>query len=277
MEKNLTQAKSIQILFDMVPYINTFFDEDVLIFISDLEKILYYQPSKEIDTKTKVGEPLLKGGAHERALKTGKIIVEDVPKELLGTPFKSYIVPLKENGKVVVGISIGKSVSKRQAVIAVINDMVQALSTMSGSMDNIFSGVEELSKVNEGVMEKSREATMKAKDTDEIVNFIKGVSSQTNLLGLNASIEAARAGEHGRGFNVVASEIRKLSTSSNESIGKIDEIIKNISSSIESINTEIQKVNLISGVQNDALKEMNEAVIHLNETAKFLDKLALDL
>ncbi|MGM9934375.1 methyl-accepting chemotaxis protein [uncultured Clostridium sp.] len=277
MEKNLTQAKSIQILFDMVPYINTFFDEDVLIFISDLEKILYYQPSKEIDTKTKVGEPLLKGGAHERALKTGKIIVEDVPKELLGTPFKSYIVPLKENGKVVGGISIGKSVSKRQAVIAVINDMVQALSTMSGSMDNIFSGVEELSKVNEGVMEKSREATMKAKDTDEIVNFIKGVSSQTNLLGLNASIEAARAGEHGRGFNVVASEIRKLSTSSNESIGKIDEIIKNISSSIESINTEIQKVNLISGVQNDALKEMNEAVIHLNETAKFLDKLALDL
>ena len=277
MEKNLTQAKSIQILFDMVPYINTFFDEDVLIFISDLEKILYYQPSKEIDTKTKAGEPLLKGGAHERALKTGKIIVEDVPKELLGTPFKSYIVPLKENGKVVGGISIGKSVSKRQAVIAVINDMVQALSTMSGSMDNIFSGVEELSKVNEGVMEKSREATMKAKDTDEIVNFIKGVSSQTNLLGLNASIEAARAGEHGRGFNVVASEIRKLSTSSNESIGKIDEIIKNISSSIESINTEIQKVNLISGVQNDALKEMNEAVIHLNETAKFLDKLALDL
>ena len=277
MEKNLTQAKSIQILFDMVPYINTFFDEDVLIFISDLEKILYYQPSKEIDTKTKVGEPLLKGGAHERALKTGKIIVEDVPKELLGTPFKSYIVPLKENGKVVGGISIGKSVSKRQAVIAVINDMVQALSTMSGSMDNIFSGVEELSKVNEGVMEKSREATMKAKDTDEIVNFIKGVSSQTNLLGLNASIEAARAGEHGRGFNVVASEIRKLSTSSNESIGKIDDIIKNISSSIESINTEIQKVNLISGVQNDALKEMNEAVIHLNETAKFLDKLALDL
>ena len=81
MEKNLTQAKSIQILFDMVPYINTFFDEDVLIFISDLEKILYYQPSKEIDTKTKVGEPLLKGGAHERALKTGKIIVEDQPKE----------------------------------------------------------------------------------------------------------------------------------------------------------------------------------------------------
>ena len=277
MEKNLTQAKSIQILFDMVPYINTFFDEDVLIFISDLEKILYYQPSKEIDTKTKVGEPLLKGGAHERALKTGKIIVEDVPKELLGTPFKSYIVPLKENGKVVGGISIGKSVSKRQAVIAVINDMVQALSTMSGSMDNIFSGVEELSKVNEGVMEKSREATMKAKDTDEIVNFIKGVSSQTNLLGLNASIEAARAGEQGKGSNVVASEIRKLSTSSNESIGKIDEIIKNISSSIESINTEIQKVNLISGVQNDALKEMNEAVIHLNETAKFLDKLALDL
>lgn len=277
MNKNCTKEKPLEIVFEMVPYINTFFDNDVLIFISDLEKILYYQPSKEIDTKTQIGEPLLKGGAQEKAIKTGKVIIEDVPKELLGTPFKSYIIPIKENEKVVGGISIGKSISKRERVVNIIKDIVQAVSTMSGSVENIFSGVEELTQMNIDIMEKSKEACQNAQNTDEIINFIKQVSSQTNLLGLNASIEAARAGEHGRGFNVVASEIRKLSQSSNDSIGKIDEIIKNISTSIESISTEIQKLNSISEIQSTAVKDINEAVNDLNTTAKLLDKLALEL
>ena len=277
MNKNCTKEKPLEIVFEMVPYINTFFDNDVLIFISDLEKILYYQPSKEIDTKTQIGEPLLKGGAQEKAIKTGKVIIEDVPKELLGTPFKSYIIPIKENEKVVGGISIGKSISKRERVVNIIKDIVQAVSTMSGSVENIFSGVEELTQMNIDIMEKSKEACQNAQNTDEIINFIKEVSSQTNLLGLNASIEAARAGEHGRGFNVVASEIRKLSQSSNDSIGKIDEIIKNISTSIESISTEIQKLNSISEIQSTAVKDINEAVNDLNTTAKLLDKLALEL
>lgn len=63
-------------------------------------------------------------------------------------------------------------------------------------------------------------------DIGNIINVISGISTQTNLLSLNAGIEAARAGEHGKGFAVVATEIRKLSEQTKLSAEKVREIIE---------------------------------------------------
>ncbi|MBI5493228.1 MAG: hypothetical protein HY893_09880 [Deltaproteobacteria bacterium] len=73
----------------------------------------------------------------------------------------------------------------------------------------------------------------KARSMVSLIDLLKEISDQTNLLALNAAIEAARAGEHGRGFSIVASEVRKLSTQSEQASNKVGQAMTQIADDIE--------------------------------------------
>jgi methyl-accepting chemotaxis protein len=87
-----------------------------------------------------------------------------------------------------------------------------------------------------------------AKRIDDVVNLIRAIAEQTNLLALNATIEAARAGEAGRGFAVVASEVKALAT---QTAKATEEISSQITTVQASTHDTVEKIKSISDVMTE--------------------------
>jgi len=258
----------------LLPYLPLFFEEDVSLAITDREKFLIQQDGKDLIFNNKPGDPIPEGGGVIVALRTGIAQVKNVSKEVYGIPFRSYAIPLKEGNNVVGVVVLAKSFEKKNEVMSIVTNLSTAIQQISSAIDDLVSGVQKVDSMNSKLLISTNETNEKAKNTGDIIKFIKNVSVQTNLLGVNASIESARAGDNGKGFKVVAQEISKLSYSTGESIKKIDSVLKNIEKSINIINDQLSESTAIFQNQTADLEQIAAAIKELDTTASMLEELS---
>ncbi len=109
-----------------------------------------------------------------------------------------------------------------------VSETSATIEELSVSSKQVAQSAQSITQQVEGTARKIMFLSEKAQEINKITGVIEDIGQQIHLLSLNASIEAARAGEHGKGFEVVASEIRKLSEKANKQTSDISSIVQDI-------------------------------------------------
>ena len=111
---------------------------------------------------------------------------------------------------------------------AAVEEAIQAARTGQDVVRSTVSAIRGLAEEVNNATDVIRELETKSADIGGVLDVIRSVAEQTNLLALNAAIEAARAGEQGRGFAVVADEVRTLASRTHQSTQEIRQIIEGL-------------------------------------------------
>lgn len=174
--------------------------------------------------------------------------------------------------------SVGEIAGRAEGTAAAANT---ARSTTKHGQQVVNQAVAGIRKIADTVSESTAIITSLGERSDQIgriVNVIKDIADQTNLLALNAAIEAARAGEQGRGFAVVADEVRKLAERTTKATSEISSMISTIQeetgNAVRSMITGSEQVGTGVELANQAgevLQQINSSVASM---AEMIDQIA---
>ncbi|AZF35260.1 Methyl-accepting chemotaxis sensor/transducer protein [Pseudomonas sp. R4-39-08] len=139
-----------------------------------------------------------------------------------------------------------------------VQETVSAIERMSGDVQATATLIGELAN--------------ESRDIGKVLDVIRGLADQTNLLALNAAIEAARAGEAGRGFAVVADEVRALAHRTQQSTSEIERMIGSIQAgtehAVDSMRNSTERAESTLNIAKGAgmsLDTINTAIVEINE------------
>ena len=276
MSDQLAGNEILEMFMKVAPYLNNAMAVDVGIAITHGDKYTAYIPGATLDLKTPVGT-VIKTGVTKLALETGERVVKVTTSDTspLHLSYVACAMPIKEGDKVIGCVTTTQSISALEKVSNTSNEMAASSEELTAGMNQLAKRADEVVNSASRLRQLGGDLQLSVKRADEIMDFIKSVASQTNLLGLNAAIEAARVGEIGRGFSVVADEVRKLAKASSESVNHIVQTLNNINQVVSNLFHEINDIEQSVNGQNTGIDEMFKAsqslavmAVALSETAK---------
>ncbi|WJY27345.1 MULTISPECIES: methyl-accepting chemotaxis protein [Sporosarcina] len=270
-----TNHEILQAFVTIAPYLKRLLQDDMTIGVYDTEKLLVNVPGETFSLGVKPGDPLAPGDIITAAQKYNEDRSEMVPKEIFGFPLNARAIPLHdERGQVIGGVGIGTSMERSNNLFEVAESLSAIVEETAASLEEIAKSVAGLAEQVDSTTSVLDEVSGDAEEIGKISTVVRGLSDQSNLLGLNAAIESARAGEHGKGFSVVADEIRKLATNSKENVGQIDQVTKSITASISHLHKSFSDINEFTSSQAAAIQEISATVQEISKSAAKLSEMA---
>jgi len=199
----------------------------------------------------------------EELSRTASEVVRNVDTE------SKIVESTKEEGIALVK-SIESSVVKAKDSQKALSNTQQDISDVKAKVEHLEHTMQATAAKEQGLAERLNTVSHNANEVKDVLNIIRDIADQTNLLALNAAIEAARAGEHGRGFAVVADEVRKLAERTQKSLVEIDATINVVVQSIMDANTDItanaQEVNALASIAIELQEGMNNVATIIHKT-----------
>ncbi len=258
----------LEAMMELAPYIQSLFPLECTIAVTDTEKFLFCLNSKDL-VLDNTGQAIPEKSGIRRAIQTGSVQNTVLPTEVYGVPFRSVVVPVKNNQGMIVGcLAFGTSLQNQETLEEVVHTFANTSEEVLASTEEIAASAQELAEHMNEIDVLSKDMEGMVGETDELLNMIKKVAGNANLLGLNASIEAARAGNAGSGFSVVATEIRKMADNSATSAEDIKALIDNMKNKMDNIIERVPAVLDNSQQQAAAIEEIASSIQHLH---KYID------
>lgn len=197
---------------------------------------------------------------------TGVAVVQDALRKKL--PTDCHLVDA-DAARLLVSVAFaqGEMVDKVKATAGQIACVAEEIGQTLTAWEEKATAVDALSRE---VATAGAQAAAGVEGTAGVLELIRKLARQTNILGLNASIEAARAGESGRGFGVVAAEVRKLAAESDESVKKAAAAIEDLQEFLQKVGASMEETLMATEAQVDSAGKIGSSLASLSQACNQL-------
>lgn len=277
---NYKNHDGLEWMIHFTPIFKSFFNTDVIITITDKEKVIHqdYTPNVSEKLHLPFGFKLRNTDVMMEAMKTKKTIYTELPKEAFGVAQKAITSPIYDKNKSIIGsIGIGLSIDNQVRLTEIAEQFVATTQEISASTEELTASSEGFISYMEHLSKAQTSMLQQVENTEKILEMINNIAKNTRILGFNAGIEAARSGEYGKGFGVVAKEITKLADQSSDSVNDIHELINILKEKVEEVRTIVEDTYELSKDQNKSTEEISDAIQQLSSVAEDIEVMSKKL